>query len=73
MFGFKNKAKANPTRDFEASIKRVVSIAKIAGVPTGEMAAVLSSWCVSWERQALHAREMRQCRTDGLHLSGNIE
>jgi hypothetical protein len=73
MFGFGNKAKANPVAEFEAAIKRAISIAQLAGVPRTEMAAVLSSWCVSWNRQALHSREMRQNRTDGLHISGNIE
>jgi len=59
MFGI-GKKKANPTRDFEASIKRAVSIASLVGVTRSEMSAVMSDWIVSWERQALMARERRQ-------------
>jgi hypothetical protein len=73
MWGFKAKAKANPTRDFEAAIRRAISIAKLRGVGTSEMSAVMSDWIVSWNRQALMAREQRHMRTDGLHIVGNIE
>jgi hypothetical protein len=71
MFGF-GKARANPTKDFEAAIKKAISIAELSGVPRSEMSAAMSSWIVSWNRQSLHEREMRQNRTDGLHISGNI-
>jgi hypothetical protein len=71
MFGFKNKAKASPAAEFEASIRRAISIAKLKGVPQGEMSAIMSEWCVSFERQALMAREARHMRTDGLHIVGN--
>jgi hypothetical protein len=71
MFGIGRK-KANPTRDFEAAIKKAISIGELSGVAKGEMSAIMSSWCVSWERQALMARERRQFRTDGLHVSGNL-
>jgi hypothetical protein len=72
MFGF-SKPKANPTQDFEAAIKKAISIGELSGVAKGEMSAVMSDWIVSWNRQALMAREQRQNRTDGLHISANLE
>jgi hypothetical protein len=72
MFPFRTKPKANPVADFEAAIRRAISIAKSGGVGTSEMSAVMSDWIVSWERQALMAREARHMRTDGLHKSGNL-
>jgi hypothetical protein len=73
MFPFKNKPKANPVAEFEAAIRRAISIAQLAGVGTSEMAAVMSDWIVSWNRQALAQRERRNYATTGLHKIANIE
>jgi hypothetical protein len=72
MFPFRTKPKANPVAEFEAAVRKAISIAKLSGVPTAEMSAILSSWCVSWERQALQRREARNYATSGLHRSGNL-
>jgi hypothetical protein len=72
MFPFKTKPKVNPVAEFEAAIRRAISIAQLAGVGTSEMSAVMSDWIVSWNRQALMARERRNYATDGLHKIGNL-
>jgi hypothetical protein len=69
---FRKKKPADPLHQFEAAIRKAISIAELSGVNHGEMGAVLSSWAVSWERQALAARELHHRRTDGLHKSGNL-
>ena len=54
---FSKKPKANPLREFEAAITKAIGIAKLAGVSHPEMASAMSSFIVSFERQALTAQD----------------
>ena len=72
MFPFKNKSKPHAADDFERELDSLVAEARRSGVSSGEMMAAMSGHIVSMERQALMARERRQFRTDGLHVSGNL-
>jgi hypothetical protein len=70
MWGFKNKAKANPYRELKNALDDLIVTASKAGVSQGEIGDLLSEHVVSINHRALMRREQRQYGNNV--ISGNL-